>query len=757
MHGLVSKAINAIPAFRDNYRIELAPGDGVFFFADDRQGVLTGSTVERVCGLIDGERSIDDIIREVAPQLSGQEARDALAVLSQNGLIFDAAHRDWSDSTLFWSSLGVDVGQLAQTLGAFPVEVIATPGINPMPFLQALEAAGVKTSGVPRFTVCVTDDYLHPKLSEINRARLASGSPWMIARPVGIVGLFGPIFQPGLSACWECLAARLRARVAAERFFDAGRHSKTLARRNGSANLQIAGAAQLVALHAAKWVGLADGGQLLGKIVSMNPWNFVSTTHIVVKRPQCPSCGSPLSGNNKLVAPQLHNRAKARCTETGHREVSAEETFARHQHHISPLSGIVSELAPSSADEDDVVKLFIASHNFSMDSTSPKAIRYSMYTKSCGKGPTVAQARTSALFEALERHAGVYQGDETLVRGKLVELGDAALHPNDCMLFSKQQYRDRLRWNTQGSPFNAVPDAFDPNAPVEWTPVWSLTAQSVRYMPAACLYYGYPTRGSEPFCWADSNGNAAGNSIEEAAVQGFLELVERDAVALWWYNRLRMPGLDMNRFDHPFIRTCQERYRHRGRDIWALDLTSDYQIPVVVALSRNAEGAKEEIIFGFGAHFDPTVALTRALAEMSQFLPAVSAPAGIDGRRLYAYQDQVAIRWWETATTANQSYVLPADHVSAHGPETFQRWDSNDHLVDLAQCVLKAQALGMETLLLDQTRPDVGVSVVKVIVPGMRHFWARFAPGRLYEVPCQMGLLATPTAEANLNPIPMFL
>jgi ribosomal protein S12 methylthiotransferase accessory factor len=64
---------------------------------------------------------------------------------------------------------------------------------------------------------------------------------------------------------------------------------------------------------------------------------------------------------------------------------------------------------------------------------------------------------------------------------------------------------------------------------------------------------------------------------------------------------------------------------------------------------------------------------------------------------------------------------------------------------------------GHEVLVLDQTRPDVGLPVVKMVVPGLRHFWARFAPGRLYDVPVQMGQLKTPLAEADLNPVPMFL
>jgi oxazoline/thiazoline synthase len=44
-----------------------------------------------------------------------------------------------------------------------------------------------------------------------------------------------------------------------------------------------------------------------------------------------------------------------------------------------------------------------------------------------------------------------------------------------------------------------------------------------------------------------------------------------------------------------------------------------------------------------------------------------------------------------------------------------------------------------------------------VIVPGLRHFFARFAPGRLYDVPVELGWLANAHSEAELNPQPMFL
>jgi ribosomal protein S12 methylthiotransferase accessory factor len=71
---------------------------------------------------------------------------------------------------------------------------------------------------------------------------------------------------------------------------------------------------------------------------------------------------------------------------------------------------------------------------------------------------------------------------------------------------------------------------------------------------------------------------------------------------------------------------------------------------------------------------------------------------------------------------------------------------------DLKTCVELAWERGMETLVLDQTRADSGMHAVKVIVPGMRPWWARFAPGRLYNVPVEIGWQPARFSEEQLNP-----
>ncbi|MYJ94315.1 MAG: hypothetical protein F4053_01580 [Proteobacteria bacterium] len=117
--------------------------------------------------------------------------------------------------------------------------------------------------------------------------------------------------------------------------------------------------------------------------------------------------------------------------------------------------------------------------------------------------------------------------------------------------------------------------------------------------------------------------------------------------------------------------------------------------------------------------------------------------------------DPLALRWWKTARLADCSWLAPAADQPLRKASRFPVVESSDTLEDVEYCRALVEARGMEFLVLDQTRPDIGMPVVRVIVPGMRHFWARFAPGRLYDVPVSMGRRRRPLAEADLNPTPV--
>jgi ribosomal protein S12 methylthiotransferase accessory factor len=317
------------------------------------------------------------------------------------------------------------------------------------------------------------------------------------------------------------------------------------------------------------------------------------------------------------------------------------------------------------------------------------------------------------------------------------------------MRYSDRQYATREAWNATAGDYHWVAAPFQPERPVDWTPMWSLTHERVRWVPTQYCYYRYPGEPDHEFAWADSNGCASGSTLEEAILQGFLELVERDACALWWYSRVRRPAIELASFDDPFFRRAEAFLRGLGRTLWALDLTSDLGVPVVVALTHDATGGR--IICGLGAHLDARVAASRAVAELNQMMILETAE-----RSPAPPEDPALARWMREATLVNQPYLAPAPGrvvtAADHPP-----LDTEDVLEDLNRCLGAVRRSGLEMLVLDTTRDDIGFPTVRVAVPGLRHFWARFAPGRLYDVPVALGWLPSPLAETDLNPVPFFL
>ena len=117
--------------------------------------------------------------------------------------------------------------------------------------------------------------------------------------------------------------------------------------------------------------------------------------------------------------------------------------------------------------------------------------------------------------------------------------------------------------------------------------------------------------------------------------------------------------------------------------------------------------------------------------------------------------DPMALNWWKTARIADCTWLVPSTDAPPRQGAQYPVVETADTREDVECCRALVEARGMEFLVLDQTRPDIGMPVVRVIVPGMRHFWARFAPGRLYDVPVEMGFRDQPLAEADLNPAPV--
>ena len=743
------------PVFKAHLHVEVIPGEGVLILSEEAAKALHGGAYEKIVPLMDGRRSTDEIVDALSGQVDAARVYYVLNAMEANGYLAEATPDIPASVAAFWHGAGIEPAAALVALRDKRVAVRTVGETDSAAMLSALEATGVKlgTREQNDLLLVLTDDHLRADLAAINAAALRTNRPWLLVRVTGRELWLGPLFQPGETGCWVCMRQRLERNRAVHRFVA---EKKNLAAPPctalGALPATRAAACQMAAIAAAQFLAGAAGG-LAGKVLSLDWATQTSQTHALVRHPHCPACGTP---ENPVMRPmQLQSGKAAFVRDGGHRSVSPETTLKKYEHLVSPITGVVRMLAPLRQDEG-IAHVYMAGHNRAMKTDRLDYLKHGLRNASSGKGMSETQAKASALCEAVERYSGELTGGELRVTRALRDWKDReAYHPNDVMLYSARQYAEREACNKKDSRFNRVPEPLDENAPIDWTPLWSLTAQRHRYLPTQLVYYRAPAREGDNICYSMgcSNGNAAGNTLEEAILQGFFELVERDAVALWWYNRLRKPGVAVDTFGEPYLLELAEHYRrHCQRATWALDLTTDLGIPVFVAAAKMMEGKEERLLFGLGCHLDARIALQRAFAEMNQML--AMAHTGEGGE--LSLEDGETLEWLRHATVANQPYMAadPDRPFKRFGDYPMQH--SGEFLQDIDHCRSIVEAQGMEMLVLDQTRADVGMPVVKVVVPGLRHFWPRYAPGRLYEVPVKMGWLEKPLREEELNPIAIF-
>ncbi|MGW2382408.1 TOMM precursor leader peptide-binding protein [Streptomyces sp. NPDC001658] len=793
-----------IVGFKRHLRSVVVPGEAVYLLSAESVLAVRGTSAEVVAPLLDGTRTLAALQRAASTRLAPELSAEAVRALTEAGLVRGHAPSSRLDpvAQAYWDHAGLDATAAEERLAGDTVRVIvldadsdaadsdaadsdaADSDSDRAALLAACEAAGLRPSPTggdtgadpvapvpaltsvpapvpaPALTLVLCTDYLDPRLRELDARQRESGVPWLPVKVHGPEVWIGPVLStPSASTadpgpCWSCLASRLRLH----------RRSEAPLRRalGGDAPVPRPGASlaatrvlgfQLAALEAAQWLAGLRGPERAG-LLAYDTLRRRSTLHPVRRRPQCPDCGDPGLVSRQVRRPYVpRSRPKAAVAGNGHRVLTPEQMLERHGHLVGPVTGVVEELRRDPR-SPGFLDCYLSGHNLATEAHTLAGLRAGLRALSGGKGLDPAEARVSALCEAVERYSATRHGDEPVVLDTYRSLGADAIHPNACQLYDERQFRDRDGWNARAAHFQYVPAPFDEDRPTEWTPVWSLTAGRHRLLPTSLLYFD-PRAADADGPRADSNGNAAGGSLEDAVLQGFMELVERDAVALWWYNRTRQPAVDLGAFDAPWVRRLIDGFRAMHRETWVLDLTTDLGVPALAAVSRRTDRPVEDIVFGFGAHFDPAVALRRALTELGQLLPAV-AGARSDGTG-YAVDDPEPRTWWRTATVARRPFLRPDPAAEPRTPASWAYTPRADLRDDIAAAAALVAARGMELLVLDQTRPDTGLPVVKVVVPGLRHFWARFGPGRLYDVPVALGRLAAPTPYDELNPIPLFV
>lgn len=597
---------------------------------------------------------------------------------------------------------------------------------------QALLDGGAARLAQAGLTLVFCDDYLDPRLAAIEARQRAAGRPWLLVRPSGEQAMAGPLFTPAepASACWHCLAHRWRRNHPARAWWQVQQVQQAQQPQPDSAP-PVRADSGLVAERLPRLLD-AVRRMLAQAPAAQAVWTLSPPErHPVAARPQCPHCGTPdlMAGRQRERIAPVPGQWAARV-DGGWRTMPASATVERLSHHVSPLTGVVARVTPLNAESDEGLTVY-RSEIFRTPAPGGDPVS-GAWTQLClGKGVAATQARASAMCEAVERYAAFHQGDEAVVIAPAAELDAPCIAPTALAQFSERQI---ARFATDRPPHAVAAAAAQ--EPTWWAPAWSLTADARRYLPLGFCLAHAPAESQCHVSWT-SNGCAAGNTTEEAVLQGFLELVERDAAAIWWYGRIRRPAMALDALPaetrQRLARSCGLQWNY-----WLLDITHDFGIPVAVAVGRHR--ASGEWAIGFGCSLDRLVACERALTEMSQLIAA--------GKCLVVPEAPDA-----------PAFLLPLDGTDALPSAAPASVACAPQPIDetIAHCVGLAKGLGMEVIVFQHSRPDIPLQTVKVVVPGLCHIWPELGNRRLAEVPVALGWRSAPLQENQFNPQALYV
>lgn len=242
---------------------------------------------------------------------------------------------------------------------------------------------------------------------------------------------------------------------------------------------------------------------------------------------------------------------------------------------------------------------------------------------------------------------------------------------------------------------------------------------------------GYPSIASTVGCavWTDADG---------ARERALLELVERDAVAQAWYNRLGItflpPTLIGDSLPEQYVAYLNARPRQ-----WGLyHVASDLPVPVAMAISSDKNGFR--CAFGSSAGWTLASACRSAVEEMLQSENALDLmeeafPAGQQDVRV---PRQLAYARTRSIFEDLGLRDLPPAEKSRIIPET-----------GYEELVAACAAQGHTIWEFDATRPDLAIPCIKLLSPDLCTPEPRFAKRRLFEGVVKRGLRACPASEAE--------
>ena len=534
----------------------------------------------------------------------------------------------------------------------------------------------------------------------------------------GLESWIGPWVVPGDTSCWNCLRLRRLGTAhqpqIAHELDKAATSSQQTSRARTLLSPMAAMAGQQLSMEVLKLLLNYTPSTLGGQVLVQNLVTGECKQHAVIPMPWCEVCGH----HHPPTAGQLHQHTSV--THAG--QTGAMSAVAAYQqpvnnplNHVTsveqlkkllagwvdPLTGVIRQLSGHAPHLPDFpVTASAGMSTFSAGEFDPR----SMGQVGSGKGLDEISAHISAIGEAIERYSAARFRMADFKYASLGELSGDYVDPEKLVLYSKKQY------GTPNFPFSP----WRAKQKIHWARGEWLGTQKPVWVPALVSYFNFSAPHEEQFSQVSSNGLAAGQDNEDAAVRATYELIERDAMMLTWYAQLPCQRLSMDSQYRGKMRLLIDDITARGIQLELYLLDVGIHVPTVVCLGIGDGITTPAVSVALATHGDIQVAMRKALLEQGHVMPYLchlmssghKVPREV--HEVQSLEDHAAYYFSTDKIPAFDFMRQPASMAIDPGQWPHPMVAGSD---DLRQ---RLQAAGVDVAIVDVTSPDVARSPFRV-------------------------------------------
>ena len=317
-----------------------------------------------------------------------------------------------------------------------------------------------------------------------------------------------------------------------------------------------------------------------------------------------------------------------------------------------------------------------------------------------GKGISKDHAKASAMMEGFERYSAERQDCDESVFATVSEIGELGDYIDPKSLNLPKEFEKK-----------GIDDLT-----LEWSKSKDIISKNEYYIPTNAIFHPYnPKNNANSLFKSNTNGLASGNILEEAILHGMFEVIERDAWSIFELTHKNYAQIDLDSIESEVINDIIAKFENEGIKIKLMDFTADIKIPTIAASADDTVTKDAGLLtLGMGTHLDPEVAILRALTEVAQ-----SRATQINGAR----EDTVRADFsreagYERMKRINKYYFRQEEEQIKLSDIENKSTSSITKDIEIVKNELMANGID-KILYTNLTRPELDVSVVRVVIPEM--------------------------------------